>query len=176
MKHSPLTPLFLLLGALILVGSSCSLSYPTPETTTESNESTVNSEKKDDTSIVAAARLDLSNQGLKKLPASVLERTDLQELDISHNQLTGALPAEIRHLANLKILDMSYNDLTGVPAEVGQLNKLEILDLSYNQLTGLPYEIGNLKNLKQLILTGNNYAAADLAVILQGIPQVTVIK
>ena len=117
--------------------------------------------------------LDLSNQNLEKLPADVLSRTNLEELDISNNNLSGALPAEIRFLQNLKVLKASNNKMTGVPAEVGQLSKLEILDLSYNQLTGLPYELGNLKNLKILNLSGNDYAEQDLEVIKKGIPNST---
>ena len=113
--------------------------------------------------------LDLSGQGLDKLPANVLSMTSLEELDISKNELTGALPAEIRHLKNLRILNASDNDMTGVPAEVGQLENLEILNLSNNKLTGLPYELGNLKNLKVLDLSGNDYATQDLERIKQGL-------
>jgi len=113
------------------------------------------------------AVLDLSNQDLKALPASVLSKTNLTELDISHNQLTGALPSQIGQLKNLKKLDTSYNQLTGVPAEMGQLENLEYLDLSYNKLTGLPNELANLKNLKTLNLAGNNYSQQDLQIIQQ---------
>ncbi len=113
--------------------------------------------------------LDLSNQNLDKLPSYVLSRTNIEGLDISDNNLTGALPAEIRHLSNLKVLDASNNRMTGVPAEVGQLSKLEVLDLSNNQLTGLPNELGNLKRLKVLNLSGNDYSKQDLDVIQKGL-------
>ncbi|HLC83818.1 MAG TPA: leucine-rich repeat domain-containing protein, partial [Bacteroidia bacterium] len=100
----------------------------------------------------------------------VLDKTGLEELDISNNNLTGSLPAEIRLLQKLRVLDASDNNMTGVPAEVGQLANLEILDLSNNQLTGLPYELGNLKNLKTLNLAGNDYSEQDLEIIKQGLP------
>src|SRR3989344_4498762 len=90
--------------------------------------------------------LDISNQGLEKIPSYVFSQTSLEEMNVSHNQLNGAIQAEIRQLGNLKILNASYNNMTGVPAEIGQLQKLEVLDLSYNKLTGLPNELGNLKN------------------------------
>lgn len=118
---------------------------------------------------VSGKSLDLSGQGLNKLPSYVLDETSLEELNISHNNLTGALPAEIRHLSNLKVLDASDNQMTGVPAEIGQLEKLEILDLSNNKLTGLPYEMGNLRNLKTLNLSGNDYSEHDLEIIKQGL-------
>lgn len=122
-------------------------------------------------------RLDLSNQGLNKIPDYVFKETNLQELNVSYNNLSGAIQAEIRHLSNLRILNASNNQMTGVPAEVGQLENLEILDLSYNQLTGLPYELGNLKNLKTLNISGNNYSQQDLDIIKQKLPSsVNIIK
>ena len=99
------------------------------------------------------------------------DRSYLEELDVSGNNLTGALPAEIRKLQKLKILKARNNKMTGVPAEIGQLSKLEILDLSNNQLTGLPYELGNLKNLKTFNLSGNNYSTLDLDRIRKDLPQ-----
>jgi Leucine-rich repeat (LRR) protein len=120
--------------------------------------------------------LDLSNQGLEKLPAYVLKLSNLEELDISNNKITGALPAEIHDLKKLRVLDASDNLMTGVPAEVGQLQNLEVLDLSNNRLTGLPYELGNLKKLKQLNLSGNDYAQPDLEIIKAGLsPEVEII-
>jgi Leucine-rich repeat (LRR) protein len=53
---------------------------------------------------------------------SVFDKTNLVELNVSYNQLTGALPSQIGKLKNLKILNASNNQMTGVPAEVGQLN------------------------------------------------------
>ncbi|MFA5954761.1 MAG: leucine-rich repeat domain-containing protein [Patescibacteria group bacterium] len=120
-------------------------------------------------------RLDLSNQGLNTLPAYVLGMKQLEILDLSNNNLTGALPGEIRSLQNLKELKLSHNAMTGIPAEVGQLSRLEILDYSYNQITGIPNEIANLKNLKTLNLTGNNFSRQDLAGIVKQLPNLQVI-
>jgi Leucine-rich repeat (LRR) protein len=114
--------------------------------------------------------LDVSGQGLAQVPDSVFNRTDVEVLDVSNNQLDGALQAEVRHLRNLRVLDLSNNNFTGVPAEVGQLTKLEVLDLSNNPIAGLPHEIGNLRNLHVLDLRGTNYAKQDLDVIQQRLP------
>lgn len=119
--------------------------------------------------------LDLSEQGLTKVPDSVFEKTDLESLNLSHNTLSGALQAEVRQLQNLKSLDLSANNFTGVPAEIGQLKNLEVLNLSHNQLTGLPYELGNLSKLKILNLRGNNYSKVDLAIIKERLPKTTTI-
>ena len=117
--------------------------------------------------------LDLHGTQLQQVPTYVFDRRDVVNLDLSHNELTGALPAEIRFLSKLKVLDLSNNAFTGVPAEVGQLSQLEVLNLSHNQLTGLPHELGNLKNLKSLDLRGNSPSAFDLEIIRESLPNTT---
>jgi Leucine-rich repeat (LRR) protein len=120
--------------------------------------------------------IDLSGQSLISTPKYIFDRTSTQQLDLSHNNLSGSLPAEIRQLQDLRVLNLSNNNFTGVPAEIGQLQKLEVLDLSDNNLTGLPYELGNLSNLRTLDLTGNNYATQDLDVIRKSLPSTVVIE
>lgn len=120
--------------------------------------------------------LDLSNQGLTKVPAYVFDRTDIETLNLSNNALEGAIQAEVCHLQNLKVLNLSNNSFTGVPAEIGQLKNLEVLDLSNNNITGLPYELSNLSKLRLLVLKGNTYSKADLAKIKASLPASTVVQ
>jgi Leucine-rich repeat (LRR) protein len=129
------------------------------------NEISINTNQADDLGTTAITKLNLSNRGLTQISQDVFKQTNLTELDLSGNHLTGAIPAEIRSLTNLEVLDLSENDMTGLPAEVGQLTKLKILDLSNNQLTGLPLELGQLTNLEILDLRGNNYSKQDLQTI-----------
>jgi len=117
--------------------------------------------------------LDLSNKGLTSIPGDVFSKTNLEELNVSYNSLSGAIQSQIGNLKNLKILNAGYNKMTGVPAEIGQLQSLESLDLSYNQLTGLPNELGNLQKLKTLNLAGNNYSQQDLNYIRSKLPAST---
>jgi Leucine-rich repeat (LRR) protein len=117
--------------------------------------------------------LDLSGQKLKKIPDYVFNKTDIQRLDLSNNNLGGSLQAEVRQLQSLKVLNLNNNHFAGVPAEIGQLKNLEELNLSNNQITGLPYELGNLSNLKVLNLRGNNYSRADLEIIKKTLPATT---
>ena len=173
--------ILLLVGLLVVVGMSFLLWRNSDDTNLRNTDVTVtNSTEKNDalTSEVEndnKTALDLSAKGLTEVSPDVFTQTELTELDLSNNQLTGALPAEVRHLQKLKVLDLSNNKFTGVPAEIGQLKLLEILDLSNNQLTGLPNELGNLSNLKQLNLSGNAYAEADLVNIRKNLPADTVI-
>lgn len=163
----------LIIPLLILSGCSIAPNYTT--NTDQKINKTVETEVKiptDDTPIKTTnnEEINLSNQGLTKVPSSIFEKTNTQTLDVSNNKLTGALPGEIRFLKNLKVLKASNNMMTGVPAEVGQLSNLEILDLSNNQLTGLPNELGNLKNLKTMNLSGNDYSEQDLNYIKERLP------
>lgn len=119
--------------------------------------------------------LDLSKRNLTKVDMSVFDKTSLEELNVSFNNLTDALPSQIGKLKKLKVLNVSNNQMTGVPAEVGQLTNLEVLDLSNNQLTGLPNELANLKNLKTLNLSGNQYSEQDLQGIRNSLPNVNYI-
>lgn len=165
------------IGVIAFILISRKNDFSAPSASTMSN----NSVSSDVDSVVDPVEdglvLDLSGQNLTRVPPHVLERTDLEELDLSTNMLSGALPSEIGRLKKLKILNVSSNEMTGVPAEVGQLTNLEILDLSNNKLTGLPYELGNLKSLKVLNISGNAYSEQDLEVIKRGLPStVEIIK
>lgn len=168
--------------AVSLMASGCSLSQSLPSTDVDNKQPTPASEESPanppaNETLKTNTSLDLSNQNVEKIPEYVFGLKNLEELNVSNNQLTGAIQAEIRHLVNLKVLNASNNQMTGVPAEIGQLRNLEVLNLSNNQLTGLPYELGNLKNLKTLDISGNNYSEADLAIIKEALPpNVTIIQ
>lgn len=164
--------LFLIAFAVLLL-SGCGMSVRQNPGNNNTNSSAINGAP----IIQNNNKLDLSNQNLTKVPDYVFNMTNLEELNISHNQITGAIQSQINQLKNLKVLDASNNLMTGVPAEVGQLTNLQTLDLSNNKLTGLPNELGNLKNLQTFNISGNNYSAQDLAGIIQKLPvSVNIIK
>lgn len=112
-------------------------------------------------------KLDLSGQQLKKVPDYVFNYVNLEELDVSNNQITGNIQSQIGNLKNLKVLKANNNLMTGVPAEIGGLQKLQTLNLSNNSITGLPNELGNLKSLQTFNISGNNYSDSDLKTITQ---------
>ena len=69
-------------------------------------------------------------QYLTTFPKVLLKCTFLEQLDLSHNDLTE-LPPEIGTLRNLRLLNLSANPrLRALPEELGQLQRLERLDLS----------------------------------------------
>jgi len=161
--------LLLILGILITSGGF--YLYESRVETPEPHEDL--SDEAPSPSILALTSLNRSSQGLTKLPSGILSMTNLQQLDISNNKLTGALPAEIRFLQNLEILDISNNQMTGLPAELGQLSKLRILNASSNKLTGIPHELGNLQNLEVLDLSDNDISEQDLEIIRAKLPKTT---
>ncbi|MGC1375359.1 MAG: Ig-like domain-containing protein, partial [Anaerolineales bacterium] len=83
--------------------------------------------------------------------------TNVTELSLSANQLTGSIPPELGSLTNLTLLDFSRNDLSGsIPTKLGSLTNLTYLDLSQNSLSGpIPPELGSLANLTSLDLHSN---------------------
>ncbi|MEW5938527.1 MAG: COR domain-containing protein [Chloroflexota bacterium] len=98
--------------------------------------------------------LDLSDNQLRTLPESLGQLTQLQELDLSDNQLR-ALPESLEQLTELLGLKVSSNQLEALPDSLWQLTQLHSLDLSRNQLKALPESLGRLTFLYSLDLGGN---------------------
>ena len=105
----------------------------------------------------------------------VFDLTNLVELDVSDNKITGSIQSQVRNLKNLQVLNASNNQMSGVPAEIGQLSNLKTLDLSNNLLTGLPNELGNLTQLQTLNLKGNAYSKQDLDIIREKLINTTIL-
>lgn len=151
-----------LVVALALVGGGIALFGHNPSTKNQPTGSTPTGQP--------GTTLDYSNRGLTQFPKEILSKTNTTELNLSHNQLSGALPAEIKNLTRLQTLNVSYNNMTGIPAEIGQMKSLKVIDYSYNNITGLPNELGNLTQLQTLDLRGNNPSQQDLNQIRAKLP------
>ena len=97
------------------------------------------------------------NQLTGMIPAELGSLDNLQVLLLGGNQLSGQIPAELGSLANLQWLQLDNNQLSGqIPAELGSLTNLEWLQLDNNQLSGqIPAELGSLANLQWLWLYSN---------------------
>lgn len=139
--------------ATIVLGAGCSVNVDQPLKSSDAENVTVGK---------TSTELNMIGKGLNAIPIDVFSRINLQKLDLSQNNLTGAPQSQIGQLKNLTTLDLSNNSLTGLPAELGQLSKLETLNVSNNKLTGLPMELGNLTQLRILDVSGNAYSKQDL--------------
>ncbi|KAJ4819070.1 Leucine-rich repeat receptor-like protein kinase family protein [Rhynchospora pubera] len=128
--------------------------------------------------------LNLSTNGLSIQFPGFSKFRDLEVLDLSWNQLTGAIGNKLDSLTQLKSLNLSFNILQGnipllisgqengplkelvlsmnsfsgtIPYSIFKHGNLTYLDLSQNNLIGrVPNEFNNLSKLETLLLNANN--------------------
>ncbi|PWA96488.1 hypothetical protein CTI12_AA037750 [Artemisia annua] len=128
--------------------------------------------------------LDLSNNYFTgQIPATFVDKlTNITEINLSMNRISGVLPQELGNLLQLQALNLSYNALEGpLPSQLANCTKmlkfdashnmfngsiptalrtmygLLTLDLSENHLTGgIPSSISQLQSLIELRLGGNS--------------------
>lgn len=98
--------------------------------------------------------LDVSTNQIKDIPAELFKLTNLQVLNISFNQI-GDIPEGISRLKNLRVLLCKGCRLTTLPDGLGQLHELEELDLFANHITSFPEEMAGLKNLRRINIFRN---------------------
>jgi len=124
--------------------------------------------------------LDLSSNGLTKLPQELLmncnlstlivknnlldddslpkllqsKNGNLRELNLSGNQFTQ-FPENVLNLTSLKYLYLSGNKITSIPKDIWKLQSLHVLSVGGNLLTEVPESVGNLSQLQALILCDN---------------------
>ncbi|XP_057470437.1 LOW QUALITY PROTEIN: LRR receptor-like serine/threonine-protein kinase GHR1 [Actinidia eriantha] len=88
-------------------------------------------------------------------PSSSFE-TNLQVLDLSHNQFSGYFPDGFGSLTGLQVLSLAANNLSGsLPTSMADMSVLSSLDLSQNHFTGaLPNNLS--KSLESFNVTYND--------------------
>jgi Leucine-rich repeat (LRR) protein len=93
------------------------------------------------------------------LPTSIFSMTNLVELKLSDNQITGSVATEFGTLNNIQDITLRNNLFSGnLPSEIGQLSFLRTLDVSgCNGISGsIPVQIAFLSNLEKLHLEGTS--------------------
>ncbi|XP_022751580.1 LRR receptor-like serine/threonine-protein kinase GSO1 [Durio zibethinus] len=101
---------------------------------------------------------EINDSGSLTPPQGFCELTNLQELDISNNNLKGYLPECFSNLTSLERLDLSYNQFYGNISALDSLTNLQELDISNNNLKGyLPECFSNLTSLERLDLSYNQF-------------------
>jgi len=93
-----------------------------------------------------------------RVPDFLASMTNLKELSMKQNNLTGEIPSFLGDLTNLKVLDLDFNLLNGtIPTELGRLALLDTMMLNRNRLSGsLPDSFSGLIEIDILLLDANN--------------------
>ena len=96
--------------------------------------------------------------------------TNLTQLHLHNNRLSGAIPPALGNLTNLLWLFLQNNRLSGAipagtdgsnPTGLAKLTSLTFLDLNNNRLSGaIPPALGNLTSLTKLYLHNNRLSGA----------------
>ncbi|KAG8643800.1 hypothetical protein MANES_11G067400v8 [Manihot esculenta] len=105
-------------------------------------------------------KLDLSyNRLIGSIPPEISQIRELRIfLNLSHNQLEGPLPIELSKLENVQEMDVSSNNLTGnIFFQISSCIALRMMNFAHNSLQGnLPDSLGDLKNLESFDVSGNH--------------------
>ncbi|KAJ3106023.1 hypothetical protein HDU97_007207 [Phlyctochytrium planicorne] len=111
------------------------------------------------------------------LPDAVSSLTKLTSLDISGNLLEGTLPTTITNMALLQKLDLSANKLSGaIPANLLSSRALTFLDLHSNSLNGpVPDTISKAERLEYLDLS-DNMLDGSLPAAIEALPQLATLN
>lgn len=101
--------------------------------------------------------MDLSHNQLVSLPIELGQIEGLNDLDLSHNLVSGSIPLSLTQMTSLNTIDLSHNFISGeIPSGLDSLAYLESIDLSSNHLSGpIPVELGDLEYLRILKLRNN---------------------
>ncbi|KAG7559950.1 Protein kinase-like domain superfamily [Arabidopsis thaliana x Arabidopsis arenosa] len=85
--------------------------------------------------------------------------TQLIELSLGGNLISGSIPHGIGNLVSLQTLDLGENLLTGkLPPSLGELSELRKVLLYSNGLSGeIPSSLGNISGLTYLYLLNNSF-------------------
>ena len=89
----------------------------------------------------------LSGQPISTWHGITVTDSQITEINLSSNNLSGVIPDELYTLTDLITLNLGWNYILegSIPPEVGNLTNLTYLDLNANSLDGpIPIEIGNL--------------------------------
>ncbi|KAK6127000.1 hypothetical protein DH2020_039256 [Rehmannia glutinosa] len=99
------------------------------------------------------------SQGLSgSLSWMIANLTNLKQVLLQNNNISGHIPKELGYLPNLQTLDLSNNKFSGhIPESLGFLNHLQYLRLNNNSLSGaVPLSLASLPQLAFLDLSFNN--------------------
>lgn len=96
-------------------------------------------------------RLDLSEKSLVRIPEVVYKMINLQELNLSNNQILNI--DSIYLIDNLQILKIGNNRISSLPDKIDYLKHLKLFDLYWNDIITLPNSFFSLDSIEELDMT-----------------------
>ncbi|XP_048591752.1 receptor-like protein 15 [Brassica napus] len=114
--------------------------------------------------------LDLSGNGFSGSMElqGICKLKNLQELDISQNNLVGEFPLCLTGLTGLRVIDLSSNQMSGkLPSSLANLESLEYFSLFDNNFEGF-FSLDSLANLSMLKVFGVNSRSNSFQVVSEG--------
>ncbi|KAG6579708.1 Protein STRUBBELIG-RECEPTOR FAMILY 5, partial [Cucurbita argyrosperma subsp. sororia] len=111
--------------------------------------------------LASVTSFDLSNNNLNgdipyQLPPNAVS------IDLSTNSFTGSVPYSISQMSNLQVLNLGHNQLSNQLSDMfGNVSKLNRMDLSFNSISGdLPLSFKNLSSLTVLHIQNNGFTGS----------------
>ncbi|MEM9160170.1 MAG: hypothetical protein AAGB46_14085 [Verrucomicrobiota bacterium] len=118
-------------------------------------------------------KLDLSGQRILDCSANVRNWTQLEELDLSYNEM-DAIPGELFQLGSLRKVDLNFNRVQEIPEKIGNWERVEELSLNGNPIEALPEGIGKMKRLRYLDLRNTRVSEIVVEGIRERFPRAKV--
>ncbi|TPX64167.1 hypothetical protein CcCBS67573_g08482 [Chytriomyces confervae] len=108
--------------------------------------------------------LNLGGTGLKGTLPDFSKLTELVNLRLQANSLTGTIPSTIGAMTKLTIIDIGLNGLTGeIPSSISQMSALQEMYIGFNKLSGeIPSSVSSMASHLRVINMSNNKLTGPL--------------
>jgi Leucine-rich repeat (LRR) protein len=101
-------------------------------------------------------KLNLYGCGFTDIPKELIAFTNLEELDLTGNDMSKSEFSGLENIKTLKSLNLTECNLSKFPLAVIYLQNLETLNLWNNKISNIPDELYNVISLKSLTIGNNN--------------------
>lgn len=106
------------------------------------------------TSFHNVKKLNFNNNQVETVSDAIKSLYNLEEISFYKNKLKS-IPEGIYSLPNLKVIDLYFNEIEKADVRIGQMASLEVLYLANNKIYSLPDNLGQLPRLRELYLHHN---------------------
>ncbi len=105
--------------------------------------------------LVRSLQLSWSKFSFDPFPELIYAFSNLEEIDLTGNNLRSLPPSFFNAFPKLQTLKLSNNFLDEIPSTISNFENLKVLEIRTNKIKQLPLSIAHLKHLEKLDLSGN---------------------